>query len=484
MAQSYFQSLFNSIADGGRDLISRNVRKSDRSGADRVVELCRALLTSRGEAAGAVLAREALEAYAALEEEEKPKLFYRLVVEFCPPESEVIKAADAYRAAPTPANLAALVRASDPPRRELLRRLNMAPGGTTALVAMRKEVLAQMKERAELKALDEDLQHLFVSWFNRGFLELRRIDWHTPAVVLEKLIAYEAVHEIDGWEDLRRRLAADRRCFAFFHPALPDEPLIFVQVALVKGMADRVQPLIARNAEVKDPRQADTAVFYSISNCQSGLKGISFGNFLIKQVAAELQDELPNIKTFVTLSPVPGFRSWLDQEATRNADVARVHAAVQALGLADWQDESRVAHLKESLTQLGAWYLSRAKSGQLPLDPVARFHLGNGARLERVNWRGDVSAKGVRGACTLMVNYLYRLDQVERNHETFVNERKVVASRAVEQLAKASIPARKEAKEAKEAKKADKPDKPGKADKVEEPEKGEPQPRATPAHAD
>ena len=454
MAQSYFQALFNSIADGGRDLIARNVRKSDRSGADRVVELCRALLSSRGEAAGAVLARETLEAYAALEESEKPKLFYRLVVEFCPPEAEVIKAADAYRAEPTPARLASLVRASEPPRRELLRRLNMAPDGTGALVAMREAVLLEMKKQPELKALDDDLQHLFLSWFNRGFLELRRIDWHTPAVVLEKLIAYEAVHEIDGWEDLRRRLAADRRCFAFFHPALPDEPLIFVQVALVKGMADRVQPLIARNAEVKDSKQADTAVFYSISNCQAGLKGISFGNFLIKQVAAELQSELPNVKTFVTLSPVPGFRRWLDEEAKRDPDVAQVHAAVDALRLADWQDESRVAELKEPLAQLGAWYLTRAKSGALPLDPVARFHLGNGARLERVNWRGDVSAKGVRGACTLMVNYLYRLDQVERNHETFVNERQVVASRAVEQLAKASIPARKEAKEAKKSEKA------------------------------
>jgi malonyl-CoA decarboxylase len=469
MAQSYFQSLFNSIADGGRDLIARNVRKSDRSGADRVVELCKALVSSRGEAAGAVLAREALEAYGALDEGEKPKLFYRLVVEFCPPESAVLRAVEAYREAPTPTNLAALARVSEPPRRELLRRLNMAPGGTAALVAMRQSVLRQMKEQPELKPLDEDLQHLFVSWFNRGFLELRRIDWHTPAVVLEKLIAYEAVHEIDGWEDLRRRLAADRRCFAFFHPALPDEPLIFVQVALVKGMAERVQPLIARNAEIKDPKQADTAVFYSISNCQSGLKGISFGNFLIKQVAAELQDELPNVKTFVTLSPVPGFRRWLDEEAKRDPDVAQVHAAVESMALADWQDDARVAALKEPLTQLGAWYLTRAKSGALPLDPVARFHLGNGARLERVNWRGDISAKGVRHACGLMVNYLYRLDQVERNHETFVNERKVVASRGVEQLAKASIPARKEAKEAKETKKGD---------------KAEPAAKAAPAHAD
>lgn len=455
MVESFFQSLFNSIADGGRDLIARNIRGSETSGADRVVELCRALVSSRGEAAGAALARDTLEAYAGLEAAERTAFLQRLVDEFSAQPELVLAAADAYRATPTPINLAALTRVSEPPRRELLRRLNMAPGGTAALVRMRQAVLRQMRDAPELSAVDEDLRHLFVSWFNRGFLELKRIDWHTPAVVLEKLITYEAVHEIDGWEDLRRRLAGDRRCFGFFHPALPDEPLIFVQVALVKGIPERVQPLIARNAELVEPKQADTAVFFSISNCQTGLKGISFGNFLIKQVAAELQAELPNVKTFVTLSPVPGFRRWLDDEAAVDTEIGDLVRKLDALSLADWKDEAELQPFKDAVMQLGAWYLVRAKTRSLPLDPVARFHLGNGARLERVNWRGDVSAKGVRQACTLMVNYLYRLDQVERNHETFVNDKKVVASRAVEQLVKASPQARRESKEAKETKKAE-----------------------------
>ncbi len=451
MAQSYFQAVFNSIADGGRDLIARNLWGNGRSDADHVVELCRALVSTRGEAAGAVLARDTLEAYAALDDTEQATFLTRLVLEFCPAEADVIAAAEAYREAPSPSTLAALVRISEPPRRELLRRLNMAPGGTAALVRMRERVLALIAERAELAALDEDFRHLFASWFNRGFLELKRIDWHTPAVVLEKLITYEAVHEIDGWEDLRRRLAADRRCFGFFHPALPDEPLIFVQVALVKGMSERVQPLIARSADMLDPTQADTAVFFSISNCQTGLKGISFGNFLIKQVAAELQAEFSSLKTFVTLSPVPGFRRWLEQEAAKEPELAAIREALEAVSLADWQDETKVGHLKEPLSQLGAWYLMRAKARVLPLDPVARFHLGNGARLERINWRGDISAKGVRQSFTLMVNYLYRLDQVERNHESFVNDKQVVASRAVEQLVKASPLAKKEGQQRKEA---------------------------------
>lgn len=443
MAETFFQSLFTSIAEGGRELISRNLRGSgDRGAVDQVVSLCRALLSSRGEASGAALALAALDAYRALPENDQAELFHRLVVEFAADEQAVLAAADAYREASTPLNLSRLADVAEPRRRELFRRLNIAPGGTAALVRMREAVLARLPRRADLEALDDDLEHLFVSWFNRGFLELRRIDWHTPAVVLEKLIAYEAVHEVDGWEDLRRRLAADRRCFAFFHPALPDEPLIFVQVGLVKGMPDKVRPLIDRNAPLLDPKQADTAVFFSISNCQKGLRGISFGNFLIKQVAADLTAELPGLKTFVTLSPVPGFARWLADAARLEPEVGRVAAELDAIEPADWQDEAKVEPLREPVTQLAAWYLTRARHGNLPLDPVARFHLGNGARLERIDWRGDLSGKGLTYAHGLMVNYLYRLDQVERNHEAFVNERRVVASSAVEKLAKASPLAR------------------------------------------
>jgi malonyl-CoA decarboxylase len=293
------------------------------------------------------------------------------------------------------------------------------------------------KQRPELEPVQRDLAHLLRSWFNRGFITLQRIDWHTPAHILEKLIRYEAVHEINGWEDLRRRLAADRRCFAFFHPALPDEPLIFVEVALVKGLASAVQPLIDPASEIGDPERADTAVFYSISDCQPGLHGISFGNFLIKQVAAELQTELTKIKTFATLSPVPGFRAWLE------ANRSHIPAIPARPRLESWLDKSAAARstalppddLREPLLQLCAHYLTRARrDDDRPADAVARFHLRNGARLERVNWAADSSARGLVNSAGIMVNYLYELDEVERNHEAYVNDGKITASRRVEAL--------------------------------------------------
>ena len=291
--ESFFHQLFGSIADGGRVLIDRQLRGLARQPVRGVTDLCHALLSQRGEASGAALAREVLVAYGGLDSAGRADFFQRLVDEFAPEPEAIVGAAEAYRAEPSIARLSALARVVEAPRQELFRRLNMAPGGTAALVEMRALLLEQIPDRPAWGAIDADLFHLFRSWFNRGFLLLERIDWRTPAVVLEKLIHYEAVHAIDGWDDLRRRLAQDRRCFAFFHPALPDEPLIFVEVALVRGIADRVQPLLDRSAAIIDPADADTAIFYSISDCQPGLRGISFGNFLIKQVAAELQAELP-----------------------------------------------------------------------------------------------------------------------------------------------------------------------------------------------
>jgi malonyl-CoA decarboxylase len=299
-----------------------------------------------------------------------------------------------------------------------------------------------MGERPQLEPVEHDLAHLLRSWFNRGFITLQRIDWHTPAHILEKLIQYEAVHEINGWDDLRRRLAADRRCFAFFHPALPDEPLIFVEVALVRGLASTVQPLLDPASVMGDAERADTAIFYSISDCQPGLRGISFGNFLIKQVAAELQGELGKVKTFATLSPVPGMRAWLDRSL---ADVTLLPGGMK---LAAWLEKTRSAaarragsvpeELRELLTSLCAHYLTRVqRSDGRPDDPVARFHLRNGARLERVNWSADTSARGLAGYAGIMVNYLYELDEVERNHEAYVNEGRISASRRVEALARA-----------------------------------------------
>jgi malonyl-CoA decarboxylase len=303
--------------------------------------------------------------------------------------------------------------------------MNMAPGGTAALLDLRRELLPLMKQHPELAAVDHDLTHLLGSWFNRGFLQLRRIDWKTPAAILEKLIAYEAVHAIHGFPDLKRRLERDRRCFAFFHPALEDEPLIFVEVAFVDEMPADVAPILETGSVVGDPRRARCAVFYSITSCQPGLKGISFGNFLIKQVAEDLHAELPNLKVFATLSPIPGLRAWV------NARAPEIAAALES-------GTTTVEAQREKLEALAAWYLTQEWQDGQALDSVARFHLGNGARLERLNWKADASAKALAQSFGLMVNYVYDLGDVERNHEEYVNRRRVVCSSAVEKLARAA----------------------------------------------
>jgi malonyl-CoA decarboxylase len=301
--------------------------------------------------------------------------------------------------------------------------MNMAAGGTAALVDMRQDLLAHVRKMPELRPLDSDLRHLLGSWFNRGFLEIRRIDWQTPAALLEKLIDYEAVHEIQGWDDLRRRLAPDRRCFAFLHPALPGEPLIFVEVALTTGLAASIQPLLARDGDEAAARAreaaADTAIFYSISNCQDGLRGVSLGNFLIKQVVEELKAELPRIVRFSTLSPVPGFRRWLEAASQRGALPAPDWEILQAD--APWWEKPEAAEaLRRPLTAACARYLTTPSEGRGPADAVAKFHLGNGARLERINWLGNTAPRGIAESFGIMVNYLYDPEQIEANHEAFV----------------------------------------------------------------
>jgi malonyl-CoA decarboxylase len=419
------------------------------------------------------VARELLAASRALDAAGRAELYRFLAGNFGPDAARLRAAAEAWLAAPTPDHAARLADAAEPPRQELLRRMNMTLGGTAALVEARREVLGRLREEPTLKPLDSDLKHLLGSWFNRGFLELRRIDWQTPAAVLEKLIDYEAVHEIQGWDDLRRRLAADRRCFGFFHPALPGEPLIFVEVALVEGLAAAVQPLLARDAACEDAGgrcagRADTAIFYSISNCQEGLRGISFGNFLIKQVVEELKDELPQLEQFATLSPVPGFRRWLDGRLAapetaaaadgllRDGERAAVLAAAApgdrvggGSGAGDdagaalgrllrqdrwWEDARRAEALRAPLTRLCAEYLTASNGGRGPRDPVARFHLGNGARLQRVNWLGNTAPRGIRESFGVMVNYLYDLGSIEANHEAFVRNGTVARSEQVEAL--------------------------------------------------
>ena len=345
--------------------------------AEHAVSLCRALIGERGEASGAALAREALAAYGALDESNRAQFFDVLAGEFSPAPGDVDRAAAAYRLEPNAANLQRLQQTVEPSRQELFRRLNMAPGGTTALIEMRRELQDGLEAHPAWQAIDADLLHLLRSWFNRGFLRLERIDWRTSAIVLEKLIRYESVHAIQGWPDLRRRLQADRRCYAFFHPQLPEEPLIFIEVALTREISTRVQPLLDIDTPVEDPAESNCAVFYSINNCQDGLRGISFGNFLIKQVAENLRRELPRVRKFATLSPVPGFRRWLEGERAHLAQgphgEARL-ALLDALARPGWQDSEAAGALRELLLPLCAHYLLRAKRGPEPIDAVSRFH--------------------------------------------------------------------------------------------------------------
>jgi len=410
----------------------------------KTIALCRSLLSERGEVSGSRLAADALDSYQALDERGRRGFFESLIREFSPDPHEVGRAGDAYRSDPSPEHLARLQKVVEPPRQELFRRLNQAPDGTRILVAMRSQVLQESDRTARLKPIAADLAHLFTSWFNRGFLVLRRIDWRTSAVILEKLIQYEAVHQIQGWHDLRRRLETDRRCYAFFHPALPDEPIIFIEVALTRGMSDKVQALLDPDSPVLDAESAEWAIFYSITNCQEGLRGVPFGSFLIKQVVEDVNKDFPRIKKFATLSPAPGFRKWLAEKAAAlqsNAKLASFANAVANLDSPHWmEDGTPRAELQRSVLPLAAYYLTQAKQNQEPLDPVARFHLKNGARLERINWLGDTSVSGLQRSAGLTVNYLYKLPDVERNHELYVREHKVRASRDIEALAKRFAP--------------------------------------------
>lgn len=436
LSTSWLERLWSSIADRGRDFA--NVPATSLPAGERVRRLADALLSGRGEASGAALARELVEALNALPPADRVAFCRHIAAGFTPDEAALREAVEAWLADPTPERAAALSNAAEPPRQELLRRMNQAQGGTAALVGLRQEILGALRSQPDLAPLDNDLRHLFASWFNRGFLDLRRIDWHTPAAVLEKLLVYEAVHEIQGWTDLRRRLAADRRCFAFFHPALPGEPLIFVEVALVQGLSTAVAPLLAPDTDEKAQetraRQADTAIFYSISNCQEGLRGVSFGNFLIKQVVEELKQELPRIERFATLSPVPGFRRWLDRHA-EDPEPPLDAASIAALSdPATWESVAAGAAFAAPLTRLCARYLTETEPGRGPGDPVARFHLGNGARLERINWRGNVSPRGLLESYGVMVNYLYDPDTIEKNHEAYATGGVVARSAAVDAL--------------------------------------------------
>ncbi|WP_417820010.1 malonyl-CoA decarboxylase [Terasakiella sp.] len=348
-----------------------------------------------------------------------------------------------------------LRRNLEPARMTLLRQFNALPQGVKFLVDLRAELMQMAREDSTLKVVERDLKDVLISWFDVGFLELRRLTWDSPASVLEKIAEYEAVHSIQSWSDLKNRLARDRRLFAFFHPRMPDEPLIFVEVALVNGMADNVQDLLDEDAPLLDPQAADTAIFYSISNAQAGLAGISFGNFLIKKVVASLKKDLPNLKTFATLSPMPGFRTWLDETLAEGDSALLQTSEREALKMASGQkgakgglktllDEGRWVNkpeaceaLKAPLMRLAARYLTEAKrKGSRPLDPVAHFHLSNGARMERLNWLGDVSQKGMKQSAGMMINYLYKLSDIEKNHEAYRGDGQIIVSSQIKSLKK------------------------------------------------
>ena len=407
---------------------------------------CRRLMSERGEANSVAIARHLMARYQELPDEQRHAFFERLASDFSPDPAAVLESAQAYAKEPSAVNLLRLTQLAEPPRQELLRRINRSDGGTAGIVEMRRALLARLAKRPQLQAVEADFRHLLSSWFNPGFLQLQRVDWNSPAQLLEQIIRHEAVHQIDGWDDLRRRLQPDRRCFAFVHPQLPREPLIFVEVALLPEMPGAIAPLIDKASEPMPAKQFKVAAFYSISNCQPGLRGVSMGNFLIKRVAEELHRELPQLRTFCTLSPIPGFAGWLRAGAPcpglakpRAERLAQAHAALRQLAGPDLAGLANADALRklgreatDALLRLCAYYLGLASPTEHG-DPVARFHLDNGARLERLNAGGDLSAKGARQSFGLMVNYLYNLDQVEAHHEKFV-QGSVAQSRAVASL--------------------------------------------------
>ena len=439
--------LLNTIGERGRALIYRldEPKTTEPGGFDlsALEKLCEVLISVRGEASGVVLAQKIVAQWEGMGNEARERFLLALADRFGADRSRLDAAVEAYKTDPSAASILELHVAAEPRRQEFIRRLNLAPNGISTLVAMREALLGFERARPELNVVDADFQHLFGSWFNRGFLVLKRIDWSTPANILEKIIRYEAVHEISSWSELRLRLEpSDRRCFAFFHPQLVDEPLIFVEVALATDIPASIGTVLSAQRKPISAESATTAAFYSISNCQKGLKGVSFGNFLIKQVVEDLKRELPNLSTFVTLSPVPGFARWLAQERVEGQSGLWSEEDRAVLSLLDdpnWPDHPETPSLIEPvLLAAAAHYLVKAKRGdERPADPVSRFHLGNGARLEQINFRGDLSANGMRQSHGIMVNYLYKLDDIEQNHETYAAKGEVAASSAVRRLLRA-----------------------------------------------
>jgi len=431
---SYLQDVLSNVFERSRIfLVSEDSRN--------ITALCDAIFSEKGEVSGTKLAAAVLAKYEELTIEEKHSFFSHIIENFNLDADAVIESAKSYAEDRSPENLVKLTKQAEPKSRELLRRLNQVPGATEKLVHMREDLLVLLKSDKQLASFDADFAHLFSSWFNRGFLVLKPIDWDTSATVLDKIIEYEAVHAINDWDDLRRRLKpGDRRCFAFFHPAMPEEPLIFVEVALTKGLPASVTDLLAETRNSIADTEVDTAVFYSISNCQKGLRGVSFGNFLIKQVVNDLAQDFTGLKNFVTLSPIPGFRAWLD-ETYAETDSGVIHDIKEALKR---EETFFISEVTQSLEKpfkvlLAKYFLDVKRPDGLPVDPVSRFHLGNGASLMRFNWMADISEKGLKQSAGMMVNYKYDLDTVEDNHESYAREKVINTTREIKALARTEL---------------------------------------------
>ena len=423
------KQIISSIADAGQKLFNiKNIKKND---LESIISLCDDLISHKGAAFGITVARDITELYQSLSLDNKLSFFKKINEKYKANFTEVDEAINLYKISPNEKTLANLFKVSAGKRRELFTRMNMAPNGTSVIIELREDLLKVLKDNKDLKVLDDDLRYLFKGWFNPGFLKLKKITWDTKAAVLEKIIKYERVHHMKDMNELKRRLGDDRRFFSYFHPALEDEPIIFVQVALTKGLGKSIQELMKPSSDEK--KNYDTATFYSISNCQEGLSRVTLGNFLIKRVVYEIQEELPHIKNFGTLSPIPGFTDWLryvEEDKIKNILTSFKNQDVSFLKSQDLKlGDSRIIENKEAIKKLVAHYIVNEKNQQgLPMNDVTRFHLGNGAIVEDIVINANISEQGFKRAYGVMVNYLYELNNIEKNHEDYMNNNKVIVS--------------------------------------------------------
>ena len=429
------KEIISSIADVGQKLFKKTeLKKND---LETILSLCDDLISNKGAAFGITVARDITDLYQSLTLENKLLFFQKINEKYKPNHTKVAEAIETYQKTQNDKNLYRLFITSEGKRRELFKRMNMAPNGISTIVSLREDLLKVLDEHKDLKPLDDDLRELFKSWFNPGFLKLAKITWDTKAAVLEKIMKYERVHEIKDMDELKRRLGEDRRFFSYFHPALEDEPIIFVQVALTNGLGKSIQEITKPRTE--GDKNYDSATFYSISNCQEGLSRVTLGNFLIKRVVFEIQEELPNIKNFGTLSPIPGFRDWfsyLEDNKIKNIIGNIPIENIKFLKSPDLKPgDPRIVSNKDALLKLVSHYLINEKNHKkLPVNDVCRFHLGNGAIIDDIIINANVSEVGLNRSFGVMVNYLYELKSIEKNHEDYINNKKVIVSDKVKKL--------------------------------------------------